>query len=267
LTRTFPSRIDTLLAIRGDGRLLLGRERITLLEAVMHYGSITKAAEHAGFSYKTAWDAVNAINNLLPRPAFITHTGGPRGGGAEVTEEGRRLITAFRRLEEKLSRITSSITEDGLTNDDDLLFWQLAMKISVSNAFHCKIVEVSQTSTSVEVKVALAKHFSITAEVNRTSADELQLTIGKDAIALINAASIMLAPINEGPGSSAKNVILGHVISRADGYDNSEVAVDIGNSKILVANISLETASELAVVPGQKLSAVFHRSQVILACD
>ncbi|VFU09289.1 protein of unknown function [Methylocella tundrae] len=88
MPRVLPGEIDTLLALRANGKLLVGRERVTLLEAVIQHGSITKAADVAGFSYKTAWDAVNAINNLLPRPAFITHTGGPRGGGAEVTEEG-----------------------------------------------------------------------------------------------------------------------------------------------------------------------------------
>ena len=66
MARSLPEGIDALLALRAGGRLLIGRERIALLEAVMEHKSITKAAEIAGFSYKTAWDAVNAINNLLP---------------------------------------------------------------------------------------------------------------------------------------------------------------------------------------------------------
>jgi len=45
-----------------------------------------EAAQATGFSYKTAWDAVR----LLPRPAFVTSTGGKRGSGADVTEEGRK---------------------------------------------------------------------------------------------------------------------------------------------------------------------------------
>jgi molybdate transport system regulatory protein len=64
--QSLPREIDSLLAWRAGGRLLVGRERIALLEAVMQHKSITRAAEVTGFSYKTAWDAVNAINNLLP---------------------------------------------------------------------------------------------------------------------------------------------------------------------------------------------------------
>ncbi|CAM5301612.1 winged helix-turn-helix domain-containing protein [Streptomyces canarius] len=70
------SKFDALLALRSNGRLLVGRDRIGLLEAVIKHGSITKAAKAAGFSYKTAWEAVNAINNLLPTPAFVTEYGG-----------------------------------------------------------------------------------------------------------------------------------------------------------------------------------------------
>src|SRR5215471_3316058 len=131
--RRQPRDIDTVLAVRAKGRLLIGRERIALLEAVMEHKSISKAAEAAGFSYKTAWDAVNAINNIMPRPAFITRTGGWHGGGAEITDEGQRLIRAFRRLEEKLSRISAAIAEQGLEREEDFLFWSMCFKPSVRN--------------------------------------------------------------------------------------------------------------------------------------
>jgi molybdate transport system regulatory protein len=43
MPRVLPGKIDTLLALRANGRLLVGRERIMLLEAVIKHGSITKA--------------------------------------------------------------------------------------------------------------------------------------------------------------------------------------------------------------------------------
>ena len=52
------------------------REKIKLLEAVVLHGSISKAAKAVGFNYKTAWGSVNAINSLLPSPAFVTKMGG-----------------------------------------------------------------------------------------------------------------------------------------------------------------------------------------------
>ena len=156
MARNLPGEIDSLLAWRAGGRLLVGRERIALLEAVMEHKSITKAAEITGFSYKTAWDAVNAINNLLPRPAFVTRTGGSHGGGAEVTDEGRRLILTFRRLEEKLGRISTAIAAEGLEHDQDLLFWGIGLKLSVRNALFCKIVKITRAPINIEVKLEVS---------------------------------------------------------------------------------------------------------------
>src|SRR5215475_8558462 len=101
---------DALLVLRGAGHLSVGRDRIAMLEAVAAQGSITAAEKELGYSYKAVWDGLNAINNLLPRPALLTQSGGRGGGGATLTEEGRRLIAAFRRLQAGLAEISSSLT-------------------------------------------------------------------------------------------------------------------------------------------------------------
>jgi molybdate transport system regulatory protein len=265
--RTLSGKIDTLLALRADGRLLVGRERITLLEAVIQHGSITKAAEIAGFSYKTAWDAVNAINNLLPRPAFITHTGGPRGGGAEVTDEGRRLITAFRRLEEKLGRISNAIVEEGLENERDLLFWGIGLKLSVRNAFHCELVEIIPAPVNVVVKLKVSPEIEITSIITNASVTELGLTVGRPVVAMVNASSVMLAPKDHAPRISARNKISGVVIDRTDGGVDAEVTVDIGGGKTIVSVITRDAAEDLEIAPGASVWAIFKTSHVILASD
>jgi molybdenum-dependent DNA-binding transcriptional regulator ModE len=67
VVRNLLGEIDSLLAWRARGRLLVGRERVALLEAVMQHKSITKAAEITGFSYKTAWDAVSKKSSAVFR--------------------------------------------------------------------------------------------------------------------------------------------------------------------------------------------------------
>lgn len=159
------NKIDALLALRREGRFLVGRDRIKLLEAVAEYGSITKAAKVVGFSYKTAWDAVNAINNLLPSPAFVTKAGGRSGGGAEVTPEGRRLIATFHRLEERMSRISSLIAEEGLEDQDDFLLWSVGVKISARNVFQTEVVWVKKWPVDVEVTLRVSPETTIHAIV------------------------------------------------------------------------------------------------------
>ncbi|HRJ61773.1 MAG TPA: LysR family transcriptional regulator, partial [Azospirillaceae bacterium] len=59
----------------------MGETRVRLLEAVGREGSISAAARAVGLSYKAAWDAVDAMNNLFGRPLVGAQTGGRKGGG------------------------------------------------------------------------------------------------------------------------------------------------------------------------------------------
>ena len=73
---------------REDQRFL-GGDRISLLEKIDEYGSITKAAKSVGISYKTAWDVVNMINNLAEKPLVNRSVGG-KGGGGYLPYSGRQ---------------------------------------------------------------------------------------------------------------------------------------------------------------------------------
>jgi molybdate transport system regulatory protein len=261
------NQIDALLSLRSDGRLLVGRDRIALLEAVIEHGSMTKAAKVAGFSYKAAWDAVQAINNLLPRPAFVTRTGGKRGGGAEVTEEGRKLIAAFHRLEEKLARISGAIAAEGLDNFDDLLLWGLAVKISVRNAFRCTVVRIDEDPVDATVTLRVSAANDICAIITHGAAEDLRLTPGRSVVALVKSSFVILAPPEEAISVQGRNKLLGQATRRVDGANNSEIKLDIGDGKILTAVVSKESAEDLRIAPGDRLAAFFNASHVILAAD
>ncbi|WP_428026056.1 winged helix-turn-helix domain-containing protein, partial [Arcobacter sp.] len=56
-------------------------KRIDLLFAIKKCGSISKAAKEVPMSYKKAWEAVDAMNNLSPTPIVDRETGGKGGGG------------------------------------------------------------------------------------------------------------------------------------------------------------------------------------------
>src|SRR5579875_1791005 len=87
---------------RGQGARV-GSERIALLRAIGELGSIRAAAEAAGLSYKAAWDAVQALNNLFDTPLVEARPGGRQGGAAALTERGRAALAAFARIEDELA--------------------------------------------------------------------------------------------------------------------------------------------------------------------
>ncbi|WP_046244171.1 winged helix-turn-helix domain-containing protein [Hymenobacter terrenus] len=93
-----------------DGRFL-GFGRLELLEHIAALGSITKAAQAMGMSYKRAWDLVSSMNGQATTPLVSTQTGGPRGGGATVTAVGHAAIADFRRLQERFQAFMAAETQ------------------------------------------------------------------------------------------------------------------------------------------------------------
>jgi len=82
--------------LEKDGKLFMGYGRATLLERIDQYGSISAAARSMKLAYRNAWLWVEAMNRLAPSPLVIKSTGGPRGGYARLTDEGRRIIKEYK---------------------------------------------------------------------------------------------------------------------------------------------------------------------------
>lgn len=84
----------------GEG-LILGPGKVDLIEAIERSGSISGAARDMGMSYRRAWLLVDALNHMFKSPVVEAATGGARGGGAVITEFGKGVAAAYRRIEER----------------------------------------------------------------------------------------------------------------------------------------------------------------------
>ena len=92
--RAFP-RVRILI---GDG-MVLGPGKVDLLEAIGRTGSISAAGRELGMSYRRAWLLVDALNHMFPNALVTASPGGSRGGGAKLTDYGRGVAAAYRRVE------------------------------------------------------------------------------------------------------------------------------------------------------------------------
>ncbi|MCI1189399.1 LysR family transcriptional regulator [Hymenobacter sp. DH14] len=92
-------RLNGRLWLETDEGRFLGIGRLELLERIAELGSISKAAQAMGMSYKRAWDLVSSMNAQAATPLVSTQTGGTKGGGAVVTEAGQAAIVAFNELQ------------------------------------------------------------------------------------------------------------------------------------------------------------------------
>ncbi len=70
-----------------------------LLERVDRLHSLRKATIEMDMAYSKAWKIVKIAEENLGFSLLRSVTGGKGGGGADLTEEGRRFLTAYRRFE------------------------------------------------------------------------------------------------------------------------------------------------------------------------
>ena len=258
--------LNVAVSLKRGAAPRIGLERVALIEAVDELGSITGAARRLGLSYKGAWDIVQGLNNLFETPLIEAAPGGRSGGAARVTPRGRDVVAAFRRVQFEVDAALAKL-EAGLSGQTARdLFWSLGMRTSARNALRGEIGHITPGAVSSEVSLVVADGVSITAILTRRSVEELGLAVGRPAIALIKSSFVLLAR-GEGLRTSARNQIPGVVAAREDGAVNSEVVLEIGGGKTLVATITLESAEALQIAPGERVTALIKAPHVILAVE
>jgi len=251
------------LILRRGALARVGLERVALIEAVAELGSISAAAKRLDLSYKGAWDAVQALNNLFDAPLIAAGAGGRAGGGAQVTPRGHAVVRAFRDMEREVG-VALARLEAGLASEvGEDLFWSLGLRTSARNALRGTVAALGPSGVTVEVRLALGDGLSIVSVITRRSAEELGLAIGRPAVALIKSSFVRLTP--DAPPGTADNVLAGRVLDREDGEAASEVVIALAEGKTLVATVPSGLAAGLT--PGASVHAVIAPSDVILAVD
>ncbi len=94
------------IRIQLKSNLHVGPGKILLLEKIDKTGSISKAANEIGLSYRKAWRLINDLNKLSLKKLVLAKPGGKGVRGTQLTQEGKNLIKLFRKIEKKLTILT-----------------------------------------------------------------------------------------------------------------------------------------------------------------
>ena len=275
--------IPSLIPPQLTGRLLidtamgdfLGDKRIRLLEAIGQHGSISQAAKAVPMSYKAAWDAVDAMNNLAPEPLVLRSAGGRHGGGTQLTPYAKRLIAFYRALEQEAQAALAKLSDNlahgqGETDIAELrgVLRKLSMKSSARNQFAGPVSSLKDGVVDTEVTVRLAPGLEITAIITRESAENLGLAVGRQVLALVKASSIVLVADEPGvpiPAISARNQLRGQISHIHTGPVNTEVTLALaGGQHVLTAVVTETSVQRLGLGLGQTVTAVFKAPSVFL---
>ncbi|EDP76006.1 LysR family transcriptional regulator [Hydrogenivirga sp. 128-5-R1-1] len=91
--------------LEKDGEPIISEGKYRLLKAIEREGSIVKAAESLGISYKRAHSQIKAIEERLGRVIIERR----RRRGACLTEEGKRLINEYEAVAKEFDRLASRL--------------------------------------------------------------------------------------------------------------------------------------------------------------
>ncbi|RJG04252.1 TOBE domain-containing protein [Noviherbaspirillum sedimenti] len=248
-----------------DGENFGGTGRIALLAQIAACGSITRAAKAAGMSYKAAWDAIDAMNNLAGEPLVERLAGGKGGGGTRLTQRGAQLVANFATIEREHRRFVELLdSQAGGIADDYLLVRRMAMKTSARNQFFGRVTALKAGAVNDEVTLEVAGGHSIVAIVTHESTESLGLQPGAEAFALIKSSMVILVTDDEGAKFSARNRLRGTVARVQPGAVNAEVVLELSGGATLAAIVTNESSQALGLAVGQPVTAIFKASSVIL---
>lgn len=239
-------------------------QQVELLKAIQHCGSISKAAKEVGISYKTAWDRIDAMNNMSPEPLVLRASGGAKGGGTQLTDIGQSIIEGFelliaehRAFIERLGCKLHSLQDiaNFVHNDH--------FHTSARNQFHGTVSRIALGAVNCEVELDIGAQQPIIAIVSKESLAQLDLKTQQSCRAIVSDSAILLSKdINI--ATSARNKLIGHVERLVTGAVNTDVTVALGNNKTLNAVITNISATEIELAEGDQICGLFKAPNVIL---
>lgn len=254
------------LWISVDGKDLGGHGRIALLRAVAEHGSITRAAQAFGMSYKGAWDAINTMNELSGEPLVARVTGGRGGGSTQLTEHGRRIVERYEQVDAVHQRFIRLLGQGAMDLAEEFsLLKVLNVKTSARNQWVGTVSAIRAGAVNDEVEVLLPGGARIAAIVTRASTEALGLRLKQTVIVLVKSSAVLLATDLQGAKVSARNRLDGVVTAVTPGAVNAEVSIEAEGGVMVVAIVTQASIEALSLKPGAPVTALVKASDIVLA--
>lgn len=256
--------IDGRLWVSKENHSFLGKGRIDLLEQIDNTGSITKAAKAMKMSYKAAWDAIDAMNNLAEEPLVERSTGGKGGGGTHVTAYGREIIATYRVLQEEHDRFLHNLSlRINEKNGHLRLLERMTMRVTARNQLAGRVIKIHKGSVNSEVVMQLQGTDTVTAIVTNDSIGTLDLGIDTELYALFKAGSVMVST-DPDIRLSTPNCFQGIVNRIVRGSVNAEVTIALHGGNTICSTMTIEALDELGLHEAMEVLAFCKPSSIIL---
>jgi molybdate transport system regulatory protein len=233
-------------------------KRVDILRRIGEAGSISEAARSAGVSYKAAWQAVETLSNLAGQDLVEKVVGGSGGGGAQLTDAGRRLLRVAEELANArvavLARMSKELNELGPSG-----LVGLGLRTSIRNQVPCTVQGLERASGIVEVKLALADGALLQSQITAESAELLGLHAGMSVLALCKATAVTVT--KSARAAQSVNLLKGVVTRASESAEDREVSLRLPSGTQLVGF----TSTLLRLQVGQPAVAAVEGAAIAIA--
>ena len=139
------------------------------------------------------------------------------------------------------------------------------MKISARNQLKGVIANVQEGAVNGVVTIDLGQN-TIKADITMESIKELGLEAGKEAVAIIKATNVMFATAKIA-GISARNQLVGKIVSVKEGAVNGHVAIELPDGNRVSGSITNAAIQDLGLAEGQEAVAIVKATDVIVGVE
>ncbi|MGI6482745.1 MAG: TOBE domain-containing protein [Methanobacterium sp.] len=215
-----------------DKIILLNKKKFELLKYIDQCGSITLASKNAEIPYRSALKYIENLENDLNKTVVSTKRGGKGGGGGStLTEEGKKVLREYRKVESILKmhadvneiegEISHIDTENRIANiylngnkvilplrgnfgvgdkvlvlisPDDIFVMLKPQESSVRNIFPGKITRMELKDNLIRLNVDLGE-ISLFVDITEYAREQLNLNLGKEVYIGFKAAAIAMVKV------------------------------------------------------------------------
>jgi molybdate transport system regulatory protein len=251
------------LTLEMLGKPFLLEKRIELLHAIEEHGSISKAAKAVPMSYKSAWEAVDAMNSLSPEPIVFRETGGKDGGGTTITPYGTQLLENYALLKEEHTRFLARLSE--LTDIESGAFktiGRLAMQISARNQIQAEVVSVMCGDVNAKIHLKLKSGQKLISTITKDAVENLHIEEKQTVIAIFKSTSVILSDLME--ENTNENLVKGIVSKIEKDTENVKVLVSIGNHDTIVSVMPVEVLEKMELSQGSSVTAMIKANDIMI---
>ncbi|WP_368300543.1 molybdenum-dependent transcriptional regulator [Kluyvera sichuanensis] len=256
---------EILLTLKLQQRLFADPRRISLLKQIAQTGSISQGAKNAGISYKSAWDAINEMNQLSEQSLVDRATGGKGGGGAVLTRYGQRLIQLYDLLAQIQQKAFDVLSDDDALPLDSLLaaISRFSLQTSARNQWFGTVTQRDHQQVQQHVDILLADGTTrLKVAITAQSGERLGLDEGKEVLVLLKAPWVSVTHDPQ-VAAAADNQLPCRISHIQRGEEQCEVLMALPDGQTLCATLPLAEAAGLE--EGADVTAFFNADRIILA--